>query len=106
MLTFKTRSIAGTAAVVATLLTVAVAAPVRAETVNVPVSYADLKLDTQAGIDTLERRVDRAADRICGRSQTGNSIQVSRCRQAVLTSVKPDVDAVLARHAPVVLAAR
>ena len=106
MLTFKNRSLAGSAALVATLITIAAATPVRAETVSVPVAYGDLDLSTPAGVATLDRRVRRAADRICGIADIATRVQVAQCRHEVLASAHADVRTAQARQAAIVLAAR
>lgn len=106
MQTLKTRSIAGIASLAATAATIAFAAPVRAETVSIPVSYADLDLSTPEGARTLDRRVARAADKICGQSVTGDRFRPARCRAEVLNSAAVRIAEVRTKTAPVALAAR
>ena len=88
MLNFKSRSIAGVATLAATMMTIAIAAPVRAETRSVPVSYADLDLATTAGKSTLDRRIDRAADLVCGASDQGDKFDVANCRSKAIVSAR------------------
>ena len=43
--------------------------PAAAETVTTSVQYADLDLSTDAGLATLEGRIQAAAKRICGKAE-------------------------------------
>lgn len=43
-----------------------IATPASAETTSVEVRFADLNLSNPAGMAVLERRVDRAIERVCG----------------------------------------
>jgi UrcA family protein len=88
MLNFKSRSIAGVATLAATMMTIAIAAPVRAETRSVPVRYADLDLGTAAGKSTLDRRIDHAADIVCGASDQVNKFDVANCRSKAIASAR------------------
>ncbi|MEO1029227.1 MAG: UrcA family protein [Pseudomonadota bacterium] len=45
----------------------AIAAPATS-TVSVEVTYSDLNLNSQAGVETLNRRIDAAAQQVCERS--------------------------------------
>ena len=83
MQSFK-NMIAGSAALIATFATVAVATPLRAEPVRVSVAYGDLDINSEAGASELHARVARAARAACGQADAGNRFQVARCRiQAV-----------------------
>lgn len=93
MLNLTNRSLAGTAALVATMITLAAATPLRAEAPIAKVAYGDLNLNTQAGVDTLNSRIHRAARKVC--ADNGNFVQVARCRDAALASVKSQVAAVV-----------
>jgi UrcA family protein len=104
MQTLKTRSIAAVATVAATFLTVAAATPLRAETVSVPVSVADLDLSTKAGSTMLDRRVAIAATSICGQADAMNRFRVAHCRAEVLKSAQSSIKSL--RTTPVALAAR
>jgi len=88
MLNFKSRSIAGVATLAATMMTIAIAAPVRAETVSVPVSYADLDLATTAGKSALDHRINHAADVVCGASDQTNRFAVASCRSKAIASAR------------------
>lgn len=50
----------------AALSLAAISTPASAETVTVEVSYGDLNLSSQEGMKALERRVERAIERMCG----------------------------------------
>jgi UrcA family protein len=90
MLNLKTRSIAGTFAIAATMITVAAATPLRAETPSVRVAYGDLDLGTQAGVSVLNSRIRRAADRVCSDNR-GNSIEEAGCRSKAIASANSQV---------------
>ena len=54
------------------------------------VSYAGLDLSSEAGQQTLERRIDTAVRRVCGRAfpiDLGAVEQMRRCRSETLASV-------------------
>jgi UrcA family protein len=90
MLNLKTRSIAGTFAVAATMITVAAATPLRAEAPTAQVAYGDLDLGTQAGINTLNGRIRRAADRVCGDNR-GAAMEELRCRSNAIAGANAQV---------------
>ena len=81
MTNLKNRSIAGTAALIATVLSMTVAvAPLRAEPVKV--AYGDLDISSAAGASELQARIHRAAKVAC--SQEGTQLQVVVCRQQAM----------------------
>jgi len=88
MINLKNRSIAGSAALIATALTIAAASPARAEPAAVPVSYADLDISTPSGLATLRARIGRAADRICGVSRVTERLRVANCRNDVIATTE------------------
>jgi UrcA family protein len=102
MLNLKTRSIAGTFAIAATMITVAAATPLRAETPSVRVAYGDLDLGTQAGVSALNSRIRRAADRVCSDNR-GNHIEEAGCRSQIVASANAQV---AVAHTDVQLASR
>ena len=89
MLNFKNRSVAGTFALAATVLTIAAATPLRAETVSVPVAYGDLDLGTAAGVATLDSRIRHAADQICGNGY--DRLAEANCRNTAIVSARAKV---------------
>jgi UrcA family protein len=90
MLNLKTRSIAGTFAIAATMITVAAATPLRAETPSARVAYGDLDLGTQAGVGALNSRIRRAADRVCS-DGSRNYIEEASCRSHAVASANSQV---------------
>jgi len=77
------------AALASTLPSSAIAAGERSE----KVPYGDLNLATEAGIAALDRRLDRAVERVCGDSQTRNpSAQrgIKRCHAETWQSIQDD----------------
>ena len=56
----------------AALSLAAFSTPASAETQSVAVQYADLNLDSPAGMAALEGRIQAAAQRICGKAQVRN----------------------------------
>lgn len=103
MTNLKNRSIAGTAAMIATMITIAAATPVRAETVSVPVAYGDVDISTPAGAAIVKGRISRAADRICGTSTGGDRLRIATCRSNVITAANVQL---AARTSAIRLAAR
>lgn len=83
MISFKNRSIAGTAAAIATMITIAAASPLRAETVSIPVAYGDLDLSRPAGVAAVRTRIHRAVDRICGQPTGGDRLRIAACRRNI-----------------------
>jgi|GEM_PF-2141187 UrcA family protein len=54
-------------------------APAHLQAVNaISVSYADLNLESAAGRDTLQKRIDRAAEKVCGPQSTRLAGSLSR----------------------------
>lgn len=88
MTNLKNRSIAGSAALIATVLSMTVAvAPLRAEPVKVAVAYGDLDINSETGTAALNVRIGRAARLACGQDDAGSRIQAANCRhQAVKTA--------------------
>jgi len=89
-----------------------VAAPAMAqeETTSVAVSYADLNLQTHAGVAALERRITRAVDEVCGSGE--NSLDLNdwfgakKCRTEALRDAHDKMSlAIAAASAPTHLAA-
>lgn len=106
MRNFSTRPVAATAAAIATFLTVAVATPVRAETISVPVSYADLDLSTDRGAAILHRRISQAVTTICGPARITSRPAVANCRRDAFSATQAEVFAAVSRPAPLALAAK
>lgn len=107
MLHLSNRLVAATAAVAASLVTLAVGtAPALAETVSIPVRYTDLDLSTASGTATLNRRIAIAADRICGPKSMMNHFEIISCRHVVIVAAQKEVSAVRAKRAAVVVAQR
>lgn len=87
MTNLKNRTIAGAAALIATIVTVGAAAPLRAEPVSRTVSYHDLDLSTEAGHAALSRRVRHAVNQVCGPIDLATRQAVLDCRrQAAATA--------------------
>lgn len=106
MNSFKNRSIAATAAMIATMITVAAAAPARAEPVSVAVAYGDLDITTAAGAATLAARIRRAADTACGRPSPSIRFQVENCRRTAVANAQAGVRMAAAHSAGGVAASR
>lgn len=64
------------------------------------VRYADLNLASDEGIARLDRRIDYAARKLCGTihavQEYNSRMAISGCQDAVFTSAKPQVKALLA----------
>ena len=105
MYNLKIRSIAASAATVATFLTLAAATPLRAETVKVPVAYGDLNVQSDAGATELQHRLHRAASLACGQEDAGNRFQVAQCRRDAVSGAKAQL-AMKSQGTDVQLAAR
>jgi UrcA family protein len=62
------------------------------------VSFADLDLRKDAGVETLNRRVEAEARRICnvGETSVRGAADGRSCVDSVLASAKPQVDRVVA----------
>lgn len=85
------------AALTATIPASAIAgAEARSETV----SYGDLNLATPAGIEALDRRLDRAVERVCG-SNSSRTLQVrrdiERCEADAWQSIQDDREFAIAK---------
>lgn len=98
-------TVAGTFAIAAAFITVAVATPLRAEQVSVPVAYGDLNVTSDKGAAALEARIGRAARIACGYSDVGNSLQVATCRRDAVENAKAKL-AMVQSGAQLKLAAR
>lgn len=64
------------------------------------VHYGDLNLATQAGIDALDRRLDRAVKRVCGEPSPRSlsaTRQVGKCREETWQSIEADREFAIAR---------
>ena len=105
MQSLKNRSIAGTAALVATFVTIAAATPLRAAPVDVPVAYGDLDISTAAGAKQLDARIQRAAHKVCGDATSGNRLDVAACRYQLVKTAKAEL-AMKAGNSQMQLAAR
>jgi len=84
------------AALTATLPSSAIAGEPQTE----KVPYGDLNLATEAGIQALDRRLDRAVERVCGESQIRNlaaNRQVERCRADTWRSIQDERQFAIAR---------
>lgn len=91
MNSFKNRSIAGTAALVATFVTVAMATPLRAQPVEVKVAYGDLDVTSQAGATELHGRIYRAAAQVCGHRTLSTLSSVAACRREAAAAAQGKV---------------
>lgn len=87
MQSFK-NMVAGSAALVATFVTVAAATPLRAEPVRVAVAYGDLDIHSEAGAAELQTRIARAARTACGPSDAATHFQVAKCRTLAVKSAQ------------------
>lgn len=58
------------------------------DTVSTRVSYADLNLDTQEGMDRLKARIDYAAQRVCGTRSAQSLIQQRDAQQCRVDAVE------------------
>lgn len=78
----------------AALSLAAFATPASAETQSVSVTYADLDLDSPAGMAALESRIEAAAKKICGRTEVRNvhdGADQQRCVQQTQASVSVEI---------------
>lgn len=92
--------------VVPALAAVALAAlstPASAETLSIEIEHTDLNLASKAGLAALERRIERAVDRICSTDSRPlyRWRAQERCRTQVLAAVNEQVVR-LVRNAPAV----
>lgn len=87
-------------ALAALVTAVPAAAATNEERVSETVSYADLDLTSEAGIETLDRRLDRAVRRVCG-SPMVKSVQserrVTKCREQAWNAIRSERDLAIAR---------
>jgi len=89
MTNLKNRSIAASAALIASVLSMTVAvAPLRAEPVKVAVAYGDLNVASKDGAAELQTRIGRAAREVCGQDDAGTRIHVATCRHEVVKAAK------------------
>jgi UrcA family protein len=85
------------AALIATVPASAIAA---GEPQTVHVYYGDLNLTSEAGIAALDRRLDRAVERVCGNVSVRNLIEnraVARCEQETRRSIRDDREFAIAK---------
>ena len=78
----------------AALSLAAFSTPASAETQSVAVQYADLNLDSPAGMAALEGRIQAAAQRICGKAQVRNvhdGADQQRCIRETQASVSVEL---------------
>jgi len=87
----KKRSIAGTAALVATFITVALATPLRAEPVAVKVAYGDLDVSSKAGAVELRSRIRQAAAQVCRMHGAQALAENFACRRAAVDATRGKV---------------
>ena len=81
-------------AAVAVLSMVALPTASSAEAVSISVQYSDLDLSTASGLATLEGRIERAASRICGRSEVRplyKALAYKRCVAEVNNSARTEI---------------
>jgi UrcA family protein len=79
----------------AALSLAALSTPASAETVSIVVPYGDLNLSSAKGMATLERRVERAIDRICGNDS--RPLHLAAAQQQCADAAKASADAQIAR---------
>ena len=82
----------------------ATVAPAAASAADEPrtekVYFGDLDLASPAGIETLDRRLDRAVERVCGQAsvrELQKQRQIKKCRQLTWNSVRSDRQVAIAR---------
>jgi UrcA family protein len=66
------------------------------------VSYADLNIGSQRGLETLNGRIARAASKLCveaGRKDIATQLAEAHCFNTAMTNAKADVDRVVADQA-------
>ena len=71
-----------------------------AEPYSVTVPYADLNLGTVDGIKALDRRLDRAVERVCGAAPVRNIAlerRIERCRADTWQSIQDDRQVAIAK---------
>jgi UrcA family protein len=88
--------VAAVAALVASFVSISMAAPLRAETVR----YGDLNVASAEGSAQLDARLQQAAKKVCGNGEA--AIVAIACRQQVVSAAK----AQLASKSATVLASR
>ena len=99
------------ATVLATIVTVGVATPLRAETpadmvtTRVVVAYDDLDLATASGRSTMDHRIHRAAVRACGPLDLATRDAVLACRDRAITDAGVHMAALAGGNGAVQLAA-
>lgn len=87
-------------ALAALTVTLPVEAVANGQPLSENVHYGDLNLATQAGIDALDRRLDRAVKRVCGDASPrslSEERQVGKCREETWQSIQPDREFAIAR---------
>lgn len=100
-------NLAHAAAIAAALVSAVPAAADQAKSVEV--SYADLNLSSATGRDTLDRRIARTADRICG-VEIGRDVKkqalAKQCAREARESARPAIELAYRNAANRQLAAR
>jgi UrcA family protein len=85
------------AALSATVPALAIAA---GEPATVLVYYGDLNLTSEAGIEALDRRLDRAVERVCGNGSVRSLTEqraVTRCERETHRSIQADREFAIAK---------
>lgn len=86
-------------ALAALTATVPSLAQARGEAPSEKVYYGDLNLTSEAGVKVLDRRLDRAVERVCGTSSV-RSLQTERlaerCREDTWASIRDDREVAIA----------
>ncbi len=88
MLNLKNRSIAASAALVATVITLAAATPINAAT-PVKVAYGDLNLASAQGVQTFNGRVRVAAREVCNHGVS--AVDAASCRSRTIAAAQSKV---------------
>lgn len=77
------------ASAVAVALSSIAAAPVAAQDTQLVVSYSDLDLNTTAGVQTLDQRLEAGVKAVCGSPEIRNlksTLAFEQCRDAAMNS--------------------
>lgn len=64
------------------------------------VPYGDLNLATQAGVETLDRRLDRAVQRVCGSASMRDlpaQARIEQCREDTWKAIEDDRQVAIAK---------
>ena len=65
------------------------------------VHYVDLNLASEEGRAIFERRIDRAAEMVCGKVADGRSamdVAIKRCQRNAIAAAKPATDQAIANY--------